>query len=122
MGEQRGKENQEPVGEEDQGAGFTLQPDYRAPFPTFYANFALVSHTADDLCIDFCLAAPPYNAQPETKTIPVPVITRVIIPPGMAEGLAEALRVQLGKQNSEREARRIILAVKEQETDPHDKS
>ena len=112
MAEEQRDEQQESEGEEDQKAGFTLQPDYRTPFPTFYTNFALISHTGDDLAIDFCLVAPPYNVHGETKTIPVPVIVRVITPPGLAEGLVEALRIQLVKQSSEREAGRERLGLR----------
>ena len=115
-----GKE-QNPEGEEDQGLGFTFQPDYRAPFPTFYANFALISHTGDDLCIDFCLIAPPYNVNAETKTVSVPAIARVITSPGLADGLIQALRTQLAKQSSERETGRIMISVKRPEADSHDK-
>jgi hypothetical protein len=122
VAEQQRNENQAPKDEEDRGSQLRFQPDYHAPFPTVYANFALVSHTADDLSVDLCLLAPPYHADPETKTVPVPVIARVIIPSGMAEGLAEALRVQLGKQASEREAGGIIIPVKGQEGGPSDKS
>lgn len=108
-------------GEEEQGAGFTFQPDYRVPFQTFYSNFALISHTGDDLCIDFCLIAPPYNTNAETKTISVPVITRVVTSPGLANGLIQALRTQLDKQQSEREAGRIIISVNRPEVESHDK-
>jgi hypothetical protein len=103
-------------GEEGQVEGFTLQPNYQAPFSTIYSNFALISHTGDDLSIDFCLVAPPFHPQMETKTVPVPVIARVIVPPGLAQGLIEALQIQLDKQRSEREARHIILPM--QKTGP----
>ena len=88
------------------------EPDYQAPFSTVYSNFALVSHTGDDLAVDFCLIAPPYRTQTESKTVPVPVIARVIVPPGLAQGLIEALRIQLEKQTSERQAGQITLPVK----------
>ena len=41
----------------------------------------------------------------------------------MAEGLVEALRIQIAKQRTEREAGRVIIPipVKGQETDSHDK-
>jgi hypothetical protein len=122
VAEQRGSEGQKPENEEGQGSGLSFQPNYQLPFPTVYSNFALVSHTADDLSLDFCLLAPPYNAHIETKAVPIPVIARVIIPSGMAEGLVEALRIQLDKQTSEREAGGIIIPVKGQEVGPNDKS
>jgi hypothetical protein len=87
VAEQRRDEQQEPEVEDNQ-----------APFSTVYSNFALVSHTGDDLAVDFCLIAPPYRTQAESKTVPVPVIARVIVPPGLAQGLIEALRIQLEKQ------------------------
>ena len=116
MAELQENEGQKPKDEsaEDQVEGFTLQPNYQAPFSTVYSNFALVSHTGDDLAVDFCLVAPPYHPHIETKTIPVPVIARVILPPGLAQGLIDALRIQLDKQSSEREARHIILPAPKQ--------
>jgi hypothetical protein len=119
--EERGNQEQNPEGEEERGLGFTFQPDYRASFPTFYANFALISHTGDDLCIDFCLIAPPHHVNAETKTIAVPVIARVMSSPGLADGLIQALRTQLAKQRSEREAGRIMISGQRPEADPHDK-
>jgi hypothetical protein len=110
--EQRRDEQQESEAGEDQAGGFTFSPNYQAPFPTVYSNFALISHTGDDLAVDFCLIAPPYQAQAETKTVPVPVITRVIVPPGLAQGLINALRIQLDKQTAERQAMQIIIPVK----------
>jgi len=107
--EQGGNEPQEPKVEEEQAGGFTLKPDYQAQFSIVYSNFALVSHTADDLCIDFCLMAPPHNVNAETKTISAPVIARVIIPPGLAQGLIRALSIQLEKQTSERQAGQILI-------------
>ena len=91
----------------------------RAQFPTFYANVALVSHRGDDLCIDFRLVAPPQNVHTETKTISIPVIVQVITSSGLADGLIEALRIQLAKQSSARDARRIVIRVKPQGPDSH---
>jgi hypothetical protein len=106
-----GKET-ESEAEEDQAVGFTFRPDYQAPFSTVYSNFALVSHTGDDFAVDFCLIAPPYHAHTETKTVNIPVIARVIVPPGLAQGLIEALRIQVEMQTSERQAGQIIIPVK----------
>ena len=106
VAEDRGHEEQNSEDEGDQGLGFTPQPDYRAPFSTFYANVALISHTGDDLGIDFCLVAPPHNVHGETQTISVPVMARVMTSPGLADGLIQALRTQLAKQSSERAAGR----------------
>jgi Protein of unknown function (DUF3467) len=122
VAEQQRDEKQASHSEESQGMEIKFQPDHRATFPTFYANFASVSHTGEDLSIDFCLLVPPYNVQPETQSIPVPIVVRVITPPGMAEGLIEALRIQLAKQNSERESGRMIIPVPGEKVDPHDKS
>jgi hypothetical protein len=121
VAEERGNKEQNPEGEEEQGSGFTFQPDYRASVPTFYANFALISHTGDDLCIDFCLIAPPHHVNAEAKTISVPVIARVMTSPGLADGLIQALRTQLAKQRSEREAGRMMISAPRQEADSHDK-
>jgi hypothetical protein len=112
VAEERQGEQQESDAEKDQAEGFTLGPDYQASFSTVYSNFALVSHMGDDLAVDFCLLAPPYHTHRETKTIPVPVIARVIIPPGLAQGLIDALRLQLDKQTNERQAGQITLPVK----------
>jgi Protein of unknown function (DUF3467) len=118
VAEEQKNEGQPSEAEEDQGSRFRFQADYRSGFPTVYSNFALVSHTADDLSLDFCLLAPPYNPQFETKTVAVPVVARVIIPSGMVEGLVEALRLQSGKQASEREAGGVIIPVQGQEAGP----
>jgi Protein of unknown function (DUF3467) len=97
----------------------TLRADYKSSFPTFYANFAVVSHTPEDLTVDFCLIAPPINVNAQEKTLSAPVVARVMIPPGMADGLVKAIQTQLSKQSQEREARSMIVATQRKEADPH---
>jgi hypothetical protein len=117
VAEERGNEEEKLEAAQDQTAGFTFTPDYRVAFSTVYSNFALVSHTGDDLAVDFCLIAPPYRPHSETKTVPIPVVARVIISPGLAQGLLDALRIQLGKQTSERQSGQMILPVKKPSDD-----
>jgi hypothetical protein len=70
---------------------------YEQPFPTFYSNYAVVSHTTSELSIDFCLLATPHKIDVETKTASVPVIARMLIPGAMANGLMTALQDQIKK-------------------------
>lgn len=77
-----------------------VQPDYDNPFPSAYANFAAVSHTPFEVCIDFCTIAPPNRHDAEKKILYAPVTVRVMIQPGMIEGLINALQVQLDRFRS----------------------
>lgn len=111
------EELERPDGGDDQAIPITLQPDYRTSFHTFYSNFATISHTPDDLSIDFCLTAPPHNVDLKANILPVPVVARIIVPPAMAEGLIKALRNQLDKQLQEREEDRRIIVGRKKEAD-----
>lgn len=77
-----------------------IEPLHEGDFPSAYANFASVTHTKDDLCIDFCLLAPPHRvnlSESDDATAYVPVVSRVLIPTSMANGLIKALRAQADK-------------------------
>jgi hypothetical protein len=117
--EQSGGREEERIASQAQPEALTPRADYKSSYPTFYANFAFVSHTPDDLTVDFCLMAQPFNANIQEKTLLVPVVVRVIIPPGMADGLVKALQTQLATQSQEREERSIIIATQPKEADPH---
>jgi hypothetical protein len=79
-----------------------LVPNYEKAFPSFYSNYAVVSHTASELCIDFCVLAPPHAVDVEKKTAGVPVIARALIPVNLTDGLINALRDQLSKHAAEK--------------------
>ena len=79
-----------------------IVPNYEKSFSSFYSNYAVVSHTPTELCIDFCILAPPHAVDMEKKTVNVPVIARALIPVKMAEGLINALRDQSAKLAAEK--------------------
>jgi Protein of unknown function (DUF3467) len=79
----------------------TFQPSYERDFFTAYSNFASISHSNNEFCLDFCLLAPPYQVDTNNKVVITPVIARIIIPPKMVEGLRDALKVELEKQGKE---------------------
>jgi hypothetical protein len=79
----------------------------------------LVSHTPEDLTVDFCLIAPPINVNTQEKILSAPVVVRVVIPPGMADGLVKAIQAQPTKQSQEREEGSMIIATQRKEADPH---
>jgi hypothetical protein len=117
--EQSGGREEEQIIGEAQPESLMFRADYKSSFPTFYANFAVVSHTPEDLTVDFCLIAPPINVNTQEKTVSAPVVVRVMVPPGMADGLVKAIQAQLTKQNQEREQGSMIIATQRKEADPH---
>lgn len=86
----------------------SFQAGYDRDFPTVYSNFAAITHTNHEFCIDFCLLAPAYQVDIENKVVIAPVIARVIIPPKLVEALREALRVELEKRSNEDPDRLLI--------------
>ncbi|HEY6230464.1 MAG TPA: DUF3467 domain-containing protein [Pyrinomonadaceae bacterium] len=76
----------------------TVVPSYNAPFPSFYANYASVTHTASEIFIDCCVMGMPYNVNLEEAQVLTPVVARVILPPAVASGLVTALQAQTEKQ------------------------
>src|SRR3990167_8458251 len=90
----------------------SIQPDYSGVFPTFYSNFALVSHTPSDICIDFCLLAPPHNIETDKKVLFSPMTTRVVVSTDTAKGLIGALESQLQKQKKSIDEGMVIPAHK----------
>ena len=95
---------------------FQLQiiANYEQSFPTFYSNVATVSHTPAELCIDFCLLAPPHKVDVEKKTSKVPVIARMLVPEDMAKGLVKALEAQIEKFQKTKETKIIVVGKKDQ--------
>ncbi len=88
-----------------------VEPHYEgASFSAFYSNFASITHTKDDLCIDFCLIAPPHLVDIRERTATAQVVARIIIPPAMADGLIEAIKAQKGKLL--KEEGRTVLQLK----------
>jgi hypothetical protein len=87
---------------------------YEQSFPTFYSNYAAVSHTPTELCIDFCVMAPPHKIDVDKKTTSVPVIARLLIPEGMAKGLVTALQAQVQKFETTKKTKMIAVEKKDQ--------
>lgn len=79
----------------------SFQPEYDQDFPTVYSNFASITHTNNEFCLDFCLLAPPYRVDVDNKVVAANVIARVMIPPKLVEGLREALRIELEKHSKD---------------------
>jgi hypothetical protein len=104
------KDNNSPKTAAKRGA-FKLEivANYEQAFPTFYSNIATVSHTPAELCIDFCLLAPPHNVDVDKKTSKVPVIARMLVPEDMARGLVKALQAQLEKYEKTKETKMIAV-------------
>ena len=75
---------------------------YEGAGPAFYANFASVSHTPQELLIDFCLVAPPFELDPDTQMIASRISVRVITPLHFGSALVEAINTRLGRAESER--------------------
>ena len=94
----------------------SIQADYKSEPPMFYSNWASITHTGEDLCLDFCIIAPPHNIDTQAKTLSARTVARVIIPPKMAKGLMEALDRQLRKQENEESKLVIALARKEEDS------
>ena len=76
----------------------TIVPAYPNPFPSFYANYASVSHSTSEIFIDCALVAMPYDVNLEESQVLAPVIARIILPPPVAAGLVTALQAQTEKQ------------------------
>jgi hypothetical protein len=91
-----------------------LVASYEQSFPSFYSNYAAVSNTPTELCIDFCVLAPPHRVNVEKKTAGVPVIARVLIPADMASGLVKALESQIQRHKEAKSANIIALEGKKQ--------
>lgn len=89
----------------------TIAPDHSSAFPTFYANYASVSHTASEFDLDFCLLASPFTVDLEQKSISLPVVARIIIPPVMIGGLIDALKAQMEKQQETAQIGKFIVPV-----------
>lgn len=85
-------------GKAGDGIKLSVAPRYESAFSTYYSNFAAISHTPDELCIDFCLIAPPHVVDAETTTLRPDVVARVMVPPRIVDGLIKALRSQIDKQ------------------------
>jgi hypothetical protein len=78
-----------------------ISPAHRQDLETFYSNFASVNHTPEDISIDFCLITHPYKIDAEKKSIEAPIVTKVIMPIKMVEGLIKALTEQVRKYKEE---------------------
>lgn len=115
MSTQRRKTVQKPR-EEQAPQPLQVQPDYSKEFPRFYSNIAVVSHTMSDLCIDFCLAAPPYKVDENNQTVSQEVVARVVVPSDMVEGMVRALSSQLKSLQQDRERGGIDIPIEKQES------
>jgi hypothetical protein len=81
-----------------EGASLKIVPAYPNPFPSFYANYASVTHSTSEIFIDCALVAMPYQVDLEEAQVQAPVIARIILPPTVAAGLITALQAQTEKQ------------------------
>ncbi len=70
--------------------------------PIVYANFASVSHTPQELILDFCLVAPPYDFDEASQKVMSRVSMRVVTPIEFGSALVDAISTQLKKIESER--------------------
>src|SRR5215213_9175466 len=75
----------------------TIVPAYPNLFPSFYANYASVTHSTSEIFIDYALVAMPYQVNLEESQVQAPVIARIILPPAVAAGLITALQAQIEK-------------------------
>jgi len=101
------EQSQEPEKAEPPGREVTFRPDYTAAFPSYYANFSFINHTAYDINMDFCFIAPPHHIDESQGVVSLPVVTRVTIPVGLVEGLINALNIQLTAHRQEQEQKRM---------------
>ncbi len=86
-------------------------PSYDSPFPSFYANYASVSHTASEFFIDCCVMGMPYNVNLEEAQVMSPVIARIILPPTVASGLITALESQVEKHKETAKGGTLVVSV-----------
>lgn len=89
----------------------SVVPLYPAAFPSFYANYASVSHTASEVFIDCCLMGMPYNVNLEEGHVMTPVVARIILPPTVAAGLITALQAQTQKQKDTVKAGTLVVPL-----------
>lgn len=89
----------------------TIVPAYPPAFPSFYANYASVSHTASEVFIDYCLMGMPYNVDLENGQVTAPVIARIVLPPTVASGLVTALQAQTEKQKDTAKAGTLVVPI-----------
>lgn len=94
------------------GDAVMVAPEYYAQTPTYYSNFAAVSHTTTEVSIDFCLLAPPYNVKSDEQlTALAPVVAKVVIPPAMVSRLVNALQQQEIKQKKTAESGQTLIPI-----------
>jgi hypothetical protein len=103
LSKQPSKKRQSKKPEQTIGQPVQIRPAYDHSFARFYSNYASVSHTPFELCIDFCTIAPPNRLK--GNTLEAPVTVQVLVQPIMVDGLIKALQAQLQKyiQSSEEE-------------------
>lgn len=108
---QRKRGKRTPI-KEGQKVDLTLVPDHgRMDFPSYYANFAYVSHTNSEIIADFCMVALPYSVDIETKQVRVPIKCRVVMPPKLMDGLIKALKTQQEKQQTTGKSEALAIPV-----------
>ena len=94
-----------------EGAKLTVVPAYPNPFPSFYANYASVTHSPSEIFIDCALVAMPYNVNLEDSQVLAPVIARIILPPAVAQGLITALQAQTERQKTTMKSGTLAVAL-----------
>lgn len=83
-----------------------IQPDPKPDTPSYYINYAAVSHSEYDFMVSV-LRIPTHLTPEQTElakkgsTVPVEPILQLIIPPRLVEGLIKALSIQKEKYEQE---------------------
>jgi hypothetical protein len=95
----------------DEPKNLTIIPSYPNPFPSFYANYASVTHSASEFFIDCALMATPYDVNLEARQAMAPVIARIIFPPPVAAGLIKALEAQVEKHKKTVETGTVAISL-----------
>lgn len=106
-----------PASETPEQTKLTVVAAYPNPFPSFYANYALVTHTASEIFIDCALIAQPYNVNLEEAQVSAPVVARIILPPPVASGLITALQAQTEKQKNTAKGGTLVVPMPKPKTE-----
>lgn len=86
-------------------------PDYSGHFPSVYSNYASVSHTSNEVVIDYCMMSMPYNVNLDESRVIAPIVSRIILPPAVAKGLVKALQAQLEKYGETAKHDKLVVPI-----------
>ena len=81
-----------------------IVPDHQTKSPRIYANFVQVSMSPIDCTLTFCDVSGPQSEEEalrmqKTGTLPAPVVSVIVIPSQIVDGLLHALQAQRDKQS-----------------------